>query len=103
MLLLGEFVRRGHLPAVESKHGVRLPDFPDIPKPSLGGIALSYDGRREPALASPASFGQFDEGMRLDPTRVAFDPKPPPVRRASPRGPIDSLILHLLPLLLMIS
>ena len=80
---------------VESEHGVRLPGSRDTPDLALG------DGRHEPVLASSARDGEFDEIIRLDPTRRGFEPNPPPVGRGSPRGPIDSLILHLLALVMI--
>jgi TonB family protein len=87
---------------VESENGVRLPSSPDTADLALGETAPPGEGRREPVLASSAPRGEFDEVIRLDPTRGGFEPEPPPVGRGWPRGPIDSLILHLLALVMII-
>jgi periplasmic protein TonB len=87
---------------VESEYGVRVPGSPDTLALTLGATALPNDARQEPVLASPAPRGKFPEVMRLDPARIDLDLKPPPVRRSWPRGAVESLILHLLPLLLII-
>jgi len=81
---------------------VRLPSSPDTLAPTLGATALPDGGRHEPVLASSAPCGEFAEAMRLDPTRIDLELKPPPVRRSWPRGAICSLILHLLALLMII-
>lgn len=95
-------VQRGRIRTVESEYGVRLPSFPAIPDLSLGKTALLDDGRHEPLFAFPAPRADFDQVARLDPTRVEIDAKPPPVGRSWPRGPFNSLVLHLLALLVVI-
>lgn len=81
---------------------MRLPDLPDTLDLSLGKTAPPDDGRHEPLLAYPEPGGEFDEVMRLDPNRRDREAKPPPVRGRWPRGPFDSLILHLLALVMII-
>jgi TonB family protein len=85
----------------ESEYGVRLPNSPDTADPALGETAPPGDRRHEPVLAFSAPRGAADVVIRLDPTRVGFEPNPPPVERGWPRGPIDSFILHLLALVII--
>jgi protein TonB len=95
-------VQRGRIRTVESEYGVRLSRSPAIRDLSLGKTALLDDGRHEPLFAFATPRAAFAEVARLDPTRVEFDAKPPPIGRGSPRGSFDSLILHLLALLVII-
>ncbi len=86
---------------------MRPTDLPDTIDLAFDKTALPDDVRREPPLAFapwPADLDdEPDEVAPLDPSRVDFDPEPPPPTRRPTRGPIGSLILHLLPLLLLIT
>ena len=70
----------------------RLSDTADMPD----------DGRHEPRLAGEVWFDEIDEPRRLDPERMDFGSVPPPPRRSVWRGPLGSLLLHLLPFLVLI-
>ena len=85
----------------ESEYGVRPPNSPDIADLAVGETAPPGDRRHEPVLAFSAPRGASEAVIRLDPARVGFEPSPTPAERGWPRGPIDSLILHLLPLVMI--
>lgn len=78
-----------------------LPDTIDL---ACDRPIAADEGRPEPVLASVPYFIEYDEPMRLDPERVGLlwelPPKAPNPIRA--RGPISSLLIHLLPLLTVI-
>jgi protein TonB len=75
-----------------------LPETIDI---ALDPRPLPDNARPEPTLASVPYFVDFDEPARLDPERLGLLWELPP-RSANPiraRGPLSSLLIHLLPLL----
>ena len=79
-----------------------LPDTIDI---ALDRREVPEDGRPEPMLASVPFFVEFDEPARLDPERVGLLWELPP-QWSNPiraRGPLTSLLIHLLPLLTIIA
>lgn len=82
-------------------------DLPDTIDLAFDKIALPDDGRSDPLFAiappPPGINARADKAPPLDAARVEFNPEPPPGKRRSLRGPAGSLILHLLPLLLLIS
>jgi len=83
---------------------VRLTGLPDTIELAFDRIALPDDERHEPSpVVLVPHAAETVERVRLDPARVELGPAPPPPRRNLWRGPIGSLILHLLPLLLLVS
>jgi hypothetical protein len=81
---------------------MRLIDFPDAIDLAFDKTELLKDGRDEPLFAAPV-VAHFTEARRLDPTRVDLNPGTAPPKRSVWRGSIGSLLLHLLPLLALIS
>jgi TonB family protein len=81
---------------------VLLIDFPETSNLARDRTALPDDGRREPKPAAAAPIIEFAGAIRLDPRRTAFDLSLPQARRRAPWGPVGSLLLHLLPLLLIV-
>jgi TonB family protein len=83
---------------------VQLSDCPGEIYLTFDETVLPDDGRFEPVLTAAVSPNEFVDPIRLDPTRINFDDEPPPPDdgRLS-RGPIGSLLLHLLPLLALVS
>lgn len=80
-----------------------MTDFPDTIDIAFDKTALPNDGRCEPAPALAPRGSESARTIRLDPLRADFAARPlPPRRRLSP-GPLGSLLLHSLPLLLMIA
>lgn len=80
-----------------------LTDLPDTIELAFDKVALPDDERHEPSpgLVLPRAV-EIVEPVRLDPARVELGPEPAAPRRNLWRGPIGSLILHLLPLLLLL-
>lgn len=70
---------------------------------SFQARALPDDGRHEPRAASAAARIEAAEVARLDPARAQFIPDLEPAERRVVGGPIGSLLLHLLPLLALIT
>jgi TonB family protein len=81
---------------------MRLIDFPDTIDLAFDKTELLKDGRDEP-LFPAAVVADFTEATRLDPARVDLNPETTPPKRSVWRGSIGSLLLHLLPLLALIS
>ena len=79
-----------------------LIDFPETNNLALDRTALPDDGRREPKPAAAAPIIEFAGTIRLDPRRTECDPALPQAKRRAPWGPVGSLLLHLLPLLLIV-
>jgi periplasmic protein TonB len=80
---------------------IELPDTIDL---DFDETELPDDGRHEPAFAAvPAPFIPFNEIVRLDPTRIELGPDPTPPKRRAWRGPLGSLLMHLLPWAVLIS
>jgi len=82
---------------------VSLIDLPETIDLAFDETELPDDGRHEPILAAVFPRSEIAEPVRLDPERVEFGPEPPPPRRGFWRGPVGSLVLHLLPLVVLIS
>jgi len=80
-----------------------LIDLPDTIDLAFDETAVPDDGRHEPPVASIARCVDVTEVARLDPTRIELGPDPAPLKRSIWRGPIGSLVVHLLPLLLLVS
>jgi TonB family protein len=85
-----------------------LPSLPDErDDPALAGdeTSLPDDQRYEPALAATPFFIEFDEIDRLDPGRAEIPPDAPPesASQRPGRGPIGSLLIHLLVLALLLA
>jgi TonB family protein len=83
---------------------VSLTDFPDTIDLAFDETGLPDDGRHEPLFAAvprPAAV-ESAEVAPLDPARVDFGPDPPAPKRSIWRGPLGSLLLHLLPLLILV-
>ncbi len=80
---------------------MRLTDLPELNEIAFDRTAFRSDGRCEPGLLS-ARPPETAETMRLDPTRVEFDPGPQPTERRLSWGPVGALALHLLPLLTLL-
>src|ERR1700722_15280449 len=95
--------RRPRCRGIERECGVRPIDLPDAIDLAVDRTALLDDGQREPVLAlgplSTAADVDADRVRRLDPTRIQFDPELLSPAGRPARGPVGSLILHLLPLL----
>jgi TonB family protein len=82
---------------------VRLTDLPDTIDLAFDETALLDDRRIEPmAVIAPRRLG-VAEPRRLDPRRIELGPDPAPPKRGISRGPIGSLLLHLLPLLFLVT
>jgi protein TonB len=81
---------------------MRLTDFPDTINLAFDKTELTKDGRDEPRFPAAVA-ADFTETTRLDPTRVELNPEKPRPKRRIWRGSIGSLLLHLLPLLALIS
>jgi TonB family protein len=81
---------------------MRLIDFPDTIDLAFDKTELLQDGREEPLFLA-AAVADIPEATRLDPTRIDLNPETAPPRRSAWRGSIGSLLLHLLPLLALIS
>jgi protein TonB len=83
---------------------VSLTDFPDTIDLAFDETGLPDDGKHEPLFAAAARPVPVDsaEVAPLDPTRLDFGPDPPPPKRSTWRGPLGSLLLHLLPLLILV-
>jgi periplasmic protein TonB len=79
-----------------------LSDFPDTIDLAFDETDLPDDGRHEPLFVATPCVVDLQEARRLDPTRIDLGPDPPPAKRSFWRGPIGSLLLHLLPLLILI-
>ncbi|HTQ33774.1 MAG TPA: TonB family protein [Stellaceae bacterium] len=82
---------------------MRPVDLPDTIDLAFVGIAPPDDDRREPSSAAISPDADFIEPKRLDPTRFDFLPEPKPSRSRTWPGSIGSLLLHLLPLLVLIT
>jgi len=83
-------------------HSMRLADFSDRIDLAFDKTELLKDGRDEP-LFPAAVVADPPETTRLDPTRIDLNPEPTPPRRGVLRGSIGSLLLHLLPMLALLS
>jgi TonB family protein len=81
---------------------VPLIDLPETIDLAFDEIELPDDGRHEPIFVAAPSRSEIAQPVRLDPKRIEFGPEPPPPSRGFWRGPIGSLLLHLLPLLVLI-
>ena len=86
-----------------SERGVRPTDLLDTIDLARDRPAPADGGRCERVFTAASAFVEAGEAIRLDPTRVAFDPAPRAPERRWTRGPIGSLILHLLPLATLIA
>jgi TonB family protein len=84
------------------RHSMRPTDLPDAIDLAFDKTELLKDGRDEPP-PPVAVFADIVEVTRLDPTRVDLCPETTPPKRSAWRGPIGSLLLHVLPLLALIS
>jgi len=82
---------------------VPLTDFSDTMVLAFDETELPDDGRREPLAAAALRLFDSAEVLRLDPTRTDLGPDPPSPRRSIWRGLLGSLLVHLLPLLVLIS
>ena len=82
---------------------MRLTDLPDMIDLAFDARKLPDDGRREPPAASTARRVDVAEVARLDPARADFIPDPQPPRRRVLGGPVGSLLLHLVPLLALVT
>jgi TonB family protein len=81
---------------------VRLIELPDTIDLAFDAIELPDDERHEPLIAATAA-ATAAEPRRLDPKRIDFDPEPVAPKGGAWRGSIGSLLLHLLPLLALIT
>jgi protein TonB len=81
---------------------VGLIDFPGTSGLAIDRPAVNDNNRREPAPSLALPPPRFFDVLRLDPKRVGLDLRPAPPERYFPYGPIGSLLLHLLPLLLLL-
>jgi TonB family protein len=81
---------------------MRLIEFPDTIDLAFDKTELRKDGRDEPVLPA-AVVADFIEATRLDPTRVGLNPETNAPKPSVWRGPTGSLLLHLLPMLALIS
>jgi len=81
---------------------VPLNELPDTFALVLDDIAVPEEGRHEPLFTAPRAIRVAAEVRRLDPTRTDFDPESTPPERSFWRGPLGSLLIHLLPLLVLI-
>src|SRR5580658_4292848 len=86
---------------VTIRHSMRLIEFPDTIDLAFDKTELRKDGRDEPVLPA-AVVADFIEATRLDPTRVGLNPETNAPKPSVWRGPIGSLLLHLLPMLALI-
>lgn len=82
-----------------------LPDTPEDPSLAEDETSLPDDLRYEPGLAAIPYLIEFDEIDRLDPARAEMPPDAPPesLRSRTARGPIGSLLIHLLVLALLLA
>jgi protein TonB len=84
------------------RRGRRLIDLPETITLAFDRTELPKDRRNEP-LVSTAIIARFPETARLDPKRVDLNPETTSPKDRAWRGPISSLLFHLLPLLALIS
>jgi TonB family protein len=82
---------------------VQLSHYPSVIYLAFEQTVLQDDGRCEPVLTTALNLNGFVDSRRLDPTRINFEEPPPSQDRRTSRGPIGSFLLHLLPLLTLIS
>jgi TonB family protein len=80
-----------------------LTDLPDTIELAFDATALPDDGRHEPVTGVTSYHFGAAETARLDPKRIELGPEPPPPSRSIWRGPFGSLVLHLLPLLVLVT
>jgi periplasmic protein TonB len=77
-----------------------LPDTLDL---AFGRTELPKEERQQPPPIAAAGVAGLVEAARLDPTRFDPGPEPAPARRGFLGGPAGSLLLHLLPLLTLVT
>lgn len=83
----------------KGKRGLPRMELPEVSDLAVDKSAFPDDGRFEPTARLAREFADASGSIRLDPSRVAFEPNPLSVARRPRWGPIGSLVLHLLPLL----
>jgi len=81
---------------------MRPTEFSDTLDLSFDQTELPQGDRPEPPLIVGTAIAGSADTMALDPTRIDFDPESAPPRRSGWRGPVGSMLLHLLPLLALI-
>ncbi len=90
-------------PTIGDRITARLTDVLETINLGFEARELPDDGRHEPPAASTARRIDGAEVAHLDPERADFIPDPEPPRRRVLGGPVGSLLLHLLPLLALVT